>query len=221
MTIAAGHWLDGRTIGNGRSRFRFSGTSRAFTLVELLVVLGIIAILAALLSLSTCRSIGAANAIKCAGNLKAIGTAFQLYATDHNNRLPQSVYPSANEGYHQLLLPYLNNNGAIFICPLVKNPNYPAEPTYGMNWYYDNANLATIRVSQVILATETRGADGRGSDRADEASGDPGELDSGRHGGEANYLFADGHVECLFFSATQSPVNLWGTDDGNHGQSPP
>jgi prepilin-type processing-associated H-X9-DG protein len=187
-----------------------------------MVVLVIIAVLALVLSLSTCRAFGDARAVQCAGNLESLGTAFRLYATEHGNHLPQATYPAQNESYDQLLLPYLGNDGRHFICPCVTNPNYPAVPTYGMNWHYDNANLATIpNASQTILATDTQGPSGYGSAEADEFSSNPGQLASIRHGGEANYLFMDGHVECLFFNATQSPVDMWGPDDNNHNQPAP
>jgi prepilin-type processing-associated H-X9-DG protein/prepilin-type N-terminal cleavage/methylation domain-containing protein len=199
-----------------------SGRNGAFTLIELVVVLAIIAVLAVVLSLSTCHAFGEARAVQCAGNLRSLGVAFQLYATDNGNHLPQAIYPAQNESYDHLLLPYLGNDGRHFICPSVTNPNYPAVPTYGMNWYYDNANLAAIpNGSQTILATDTLGPDGRGSAEADEFSNSPGQLAIGRHGGRANYLFMDGHVEWLIFSTTQSPDNMWGVDDNNHNQPVP
>src|SRR4051812_39502180 len=60
----------------------------AFTLVELLVIISIIGILAALLLpvLGKARESGRATA--CLSNLRQLGLALQLYVQDHNNRLP-------------------------------------------------------------------------------------------------------------------------------------
>jgi prepilin-type N-terminal cleavage/methylation domain-containing protein len=61
---------------------------RAFTLLELLVVIAIIAILAALLLPSLSRSEATARGAKCASNLRQIILAWSLYSGDNEDRLP-------------------------------------------------------------------------------------------------------------------------------------
>jgi len=63
----------------------FSGASlrRAFTLVELLVVIAVIAILAALLLPTLSRSKATAQRIKCVSNLHQLGLATQMYWEDN------------------------------------------------------------------------------------------------------------------------------------------
>jgi len=62
--------------------------TRAFTLIELLVVLAIIVILATLLLSVISHAKASAQAITCRNNLRQWGTATQLYAADHDDRLP-------------------------------------------------------------------------------------------------------------------------------------
>ncbi|NOX59853.1 MAG: type II secretion system protein [Planctomycetes bacterium] len=71
-------------VCNSRQRIPIGLNRRAFTLVELLVVVSIVAVLIAML-LPALRSVrGQAKSLQCASNMRSISMKFQLFAADQS-----------------------------------------------------------------------------------------------------------------------------------------
>jgi type II secretory pathway pseudopilin PulG len=138
---ARGHAADrlaGDTGTRGRRPSRFGGCGGGrrrgggFTLIEVLVVLGIIILLAALVMPLILRSFGRATSIKMAADLAAISAALEAYRQDHFaypqvRRVPN---PVASPGPVERPNPPM---GAEILCWALIGPAPATEPNPPMN----------------------------------------------------------------------------------------
>ena len=103
---------------------------RAFTLVELLVVIGIIAALIALLVPVFAKAREQAHRTKCLSNLRTIGQAMFVYANNNRDRLPNGnalytwVDPDAANWVMKNFADDLSE-GRVFHCPSDRDEDEP------------------------------------------------------------------------------------------------
>ena len=103
---------------------------KAFTLVELLIVIGIIAVLAALMFPAVTTAVEKGRRSNCRGNIRQVGIALTLYAADHNGWYVLRNEPASYDSQANLTAEYpmrnhilkLNSNGyvtasALWVCP--------------------------------------------------------------------------------------------------------
>lgn len=154
--------------------------ARAFTLIELMVVITIIAILAAILFPVFARAREKARQARCASNLLNIGIALRVYGTEHCGHLP----PTNNDLWP--LVPACLPDPEVLQCPSVGRllglkpdwvpPGRRRQPAGRESDYVYRGGLCDDEDPRLTIV---------GDDVSD------------RHNDGAGYLFLDGHVKWL------------------------
>ena len=97
---------------------------RAFTLVELLVVITIIGILICLLLPAVQAAREAARRMKCGNNLKQMGLAVHNYANTWSEYFPPGSPAGFKHGLFSLMLPYLEQNAVYDLLDIYSSASH-------------------------------------------------------------------------------------------------
>jgi prepilin-type N-terminal cleavage/methylation domain-containing protein/prepilin-type processing-associated H-X9-DG protein len=212
-----------------------SELNKAFTLLELLVVIAIIAILAALLLPALGRAKESARATQCLSQMRQIGLAVRLYADGHDDEFPRSQHSAFAHGqlpWGRAIAPELGRDSVTWTNLLAGLFHCPSDPrknawSYGQNVYFElnpenddytgspqtwRRTASVPKPSATILQAENSSS-GTGSMGADHIMAhfwtspqDASDVEPRRHRSRSNYSFVDGHAQAREFGATYNPA---------------
>jgi prepilin-type N-terminal cleavage/methylation domain-containing protein/prepilin-type processing-associated H-X9-DG protein len=188
---------------------RQNGLRSGFTLVELLTVIAIIGILAAILIPVTNKVRENARGVRCQTNLREIGKAMFLHAAENKNRFPvqtvvqvaDPLLPStAADSWIRAVSRHLSVQSQTQLNHALSCPNVTQEQSDLLQFSYAMNRLLAGRLtsspvnpSKTILIRHTgqsRSSFAVDADNQLSATG----LNYSDSSGKYNYLFSDGHV---------------------------
>ncbi|MBN1816961.1 MAG: prepilin-type N-terminal cleavage/methylation domain-containing protein [Sedimentisphaerales bacterium] len=204
--------------------------ARAFTLIELLVVITVIGILLAVLTPALKKAKEATKKLICASNVRQFGIALGAYTMEHEERLPpSSCHMDHPEQYWLHILAAYSDSDLLYRCPSDTSKDFidwdrPLEEqeqdgkwsSYAINSLLDPRcplsqgrynKVSNIRHPQYCIylceapdswtSFDHLHPENWGS--IDEVKG---QIAWDRHDGKSNYVFVDGHAECLSVDQT-------------------
>jgi prepilin-type processing-associated H-X9-DG protein len=144
----------------------------AFTLVELLVVIGIIALLISILLPALSKARDQANTIKCLSNVRQLALAAKMFAADHQGCIPtdsDNGYATLFDPYHQKFY-WRNSGGTAVLADWASSllPYLGLHQTDADNFQNETTNPTPGWVGPRVLVCPT--------DTAQDASYNPGYL---------------------------------------------
>jgi len=148
--------------------------NRGFTLIEILVAIGVIMLLASIVLVVGVRARLNARAAFCANNMRQVGSALAMRA---DRGVPR------NWGYIGKML---DPDDPILLCP--QGPQ-DGQTNYGINKALRGQAAHITDTGETVLLYESKRA-------GESLIGDFRDVDL-RHSGAANFVFLDGHVERL------------------------
>ena len=200
---------------------------RAFTLIEVLVVIAIILILAAILIPSLNSALESTKATKDLSNLRQIGALMQAYLNDKDGILPViTLAPGIGTNLSPVIYPKYVATKKVFQSPFDKRTasegdNAPVSYGINVNMYAASPGIAgnTARIvsssSTILMAPNYNGNPAVGASWRGVATAVPNLAAGGgagmtigtqRSGQKINALFCDLHVETMVFGPNGSPA---------------
>ena len=196
---------------------------RAFTLIELLIVVAVIAILASMTIALMSQVRSAARGLVCQNSVRQLGMASISFAVDNRGRWPKSEWADAPRFWGMRIGEFMKDfSGKSFVmgerppvpfaCP--ESKWVPQDTEFGSDFsknvygggYSDWAYITKRSMSSYPTSTTIGYAENPGGKTAqDQATREIGDYIPGgtwgmgfwRHRGRSNAVFMDGHVESM------------------------